>query len=1229
MNYKYQFTYFLSIPYFLIIGFITCFSLLSSAQTIQEEFGKNRIQYHDFKWFEYESDNFRVYWAGDTKVLGQAVVQIAEWDYSEIQEILEHRINRKIELIVYKDITDLKQSNIGNEETFVNIGGQTKIAGNKVFVYFDGNHNHLRQQIREGIAKVYVNNMMFGNSFQEVVQNAVLLNLPPWFSDGLVSYIGKKWDAELDNQLKDIITSNKYSSFEKFAAAEPKLAGHSLWYYIDNNYGTATASNLIYLTRINRSVESGFLYVLGSPYSRTIISWRDYFNERYATKIIPATPSDSLQIDIKNRKKLPINHLKISPNGKKIAYATNEKGKIKVIVQEVESGKKEVVFNTGYRNHIQATDYNYPLISWSLDNQFLGIIYEKRDVIKFTQINVDSKIETEDNIAPKYQRIYNLEYINSNELLISGTLKGLSDIFIYRINQKSSKSITNDFYDDLDPIYTHLNGEKGILFASNRGDDLRTIPQKLDTILPIQNFDIYFYSLEEKENKELIRITNTPYANEKNPIRIDSFHYAYLSDKNGIYNQYVGELEKYLSHKERVVVLKTGEEVILSLDSIPNTNLPEIDTTFVRNIYKWKGKNHPVSNYNRNIVEAHSSRTGKLVQNFYHNGIHKLFISDTPIEKIELKNVDFKTQFLEKKSTEDEGKNLEESSENNTPEPENNDENNNSWEFDTDFDRLDEEEPKEEENKTTTTPTKEYDYDFVTDYLDPEEENKKEEVIIPNEEIVVEQDTDIIDIDNYQFESDFETDVPDAAVIIEDEEGQITLQSPNITHAKESFSKEQKKVHKFRVTQIVGQRLKFKSNTITTQLDNSLLFGGLDIYTGNPYNYPAPGILIKSSVQDLFEDYELEGGFRVPTSFDGLEYFVTFKDDKKRLDKSYTYYKKTSRTTFDANTIIITLPNGNSTGPNPVPYKLKEATDLLQVRLKYPLDIYGSFRAIISARNDKLQFLSNDRTTLEELPPQNEQRLGLRLEYVFDNTVDIDVNIKNGFRLKAYTEVYQKMDISFNNGFNWDFNKGVLGLIGTDIRYYQRLGKHAVFASRVSAATSFGSEKMLFFLGGTENSLFPTFNNNIPLPSPETTSFAYQTMASPLRGFATNIRNGNSFILGNLELRVPIFKYLFQKPIKSGFIRNFQFVSFFDVGTAWQGLSPFSEDNPLNTATITNPPGVISVTVNYYRDPIVASFGGGVRTKLFGYFIRVDYAKGIETKIVQPGVWHVSLGTDF
>ena len=81
------------------------------------------------------------------------------------------------------------------------------------------------------------------------------------------------------------------------------------------------------------------------------------------------------------------------------------------------------------------------------------------------------------------------------------------------------------------------------------------------------------------------------------------------------------------------------------------------------------------------------------------------------------------------------------------------------------------------------------------------------------------------------------------------------------------------------------------------------------------------------------------------------------------------------------------------------------------------------------------------------------------------------------------------------------------------------------------------------------------------------------------------------------------------------------------MGTAWTGLHPFNDDNAWNTEVIEN--GPMTITIDANRDPIVAGYGFGVRSQLLGYFIRLDWAWGVENMQVQPRMFYLSLSLDF
>ncbi len=1188
--------------YILCSCLLLClWSVQAQQSATQIEFGKNRVQYHqDFaEWSQYESPNFTTYWYGEARNVGQAAVVLAEYDFKEIERFLDHRMNEKVEIVVYTDLSDLKQSNIGVEEAFMNTAGQTKIVGNKAFIYFNGDHNHLRRQIREGIAGIYLESMLFGSNLQEIVQNAVLLSVPEWYKVGLISFVGEEWSTELDDQLRDIILSEKYETFAEFAEEDPRLAGHALWYFLSLHFDRTYVSRLLYLTRINRNLESAFVYTFGSTLEKASESWFSYFRGRYESESkLTKTPTGEL-VDIPNKRDLPITQLKISPDGSKLVYVLNEIGKVKIYLYDLERDKRDLIFKDGFRNPFQATDYNYPLVAWHPSSSEITILYEKRDKPKLVQYNLTTKKQTEDDLIAQFHRVYSMEYADTRSLLFSATAQGFSDIFLYYPNTRQSRRITRDYYDDLDAQAVRIGNKKGIIWASNRPDS-SLLRAKMDSLPPIENFDLFYYDLEA-QTEEAVRLTHTPFANERHAVGIDTTFFAFLSDESGIYNRVVGYLEEYIHHYERTIEFINGDEIVLHADStVQELDSTQIDTSYITPIIKQRAINHFASNVHRNILgQSQAFTQNKNVQLLREENKYQVYVDAIPFsERIELPQASLHRKIVALQTrtpaiTE-------------TPESRL-------------LERVEQKkskkkfEPKEKKDK------EESDYFFQSDF----DEDEPEVVTRAEEEVPA----DGIDYENF-FQSEFseetiaaptEANTPEAEEEEEEAEELASFELPSIAEQTENPNLAENAdgsgIHEFRPGRITPYRLRFRSDILAMQLNNDLLFGGLNNYSGVPTDvgYPSPGILTKANFKDLLEDYEVEGGVRFPTTFNsGAEYYFVVDDRKKRLDKQYAVYRRAQK---------VDLPT--PLGLPILSQKRNEVRTVIgQFALRYPLDIFRSVRMRATLRSDATIPLASDSTILNA-PISREQRIGVGLEYVFDNTLDVSLNIKNGTRYKVFAEVVKGFQVQVLDNAGLNFNKGVMTILGVDFRHYQRLDKKSIFAIRAAGATSFGSERILFQLGGVNQWLFPTFNQNIPLPPEE--GLAFHVPVNNMRGFRLNIRNGNSYALLNNELRVPLLSYIFKN--KNAFIRNFQTVAFFDVGTAWTGPSPFAEESPLNTNNYSN--GPVRVRVNYFRDPIVAGYGVGIRTMLFGYFLRIDRAWGIETRIVQDPRWYFAFGTDF
>jgi len=1174
-------------PCFLPVLLVTLALNLDAQTSPQMTFGKNRVQYHHQfdDWSVYETEHFITYWYGDARNVAQGALQCAELDFPEIQRLLEYQPNEKIEVLVFSDITDLKQSNIEESDVLMTQPEETKVVGNKIFVHFNGDHQHLRAQVREGTAGVLLNSMLFGSNLQEIVSNAVLLNLPPWFTQGLTAYCGESWSPELDNQLRDLLLSDRIKNFDRLAKEYPRLAGHAFWHYINTHFGKSTVSNLLYLTRINRSVENGFFYVLGNGYRRTTDTMLEYYRRIYKEEApyLKNPPEDGI-FTPPNKKKLPVTHVKISPDGKRIAWVTNDIGRWKVCIRETGDKTGRVIMKGGTRNALQAPDYNYPLLAWNPDNKHLTVISEQRDKLYLTDIEVNSGKKEKNALAPDYQRVFSLDYTGRNEIAFSAAVKGYSDLFLYRLSTKQTERLTNDFWDDLDASFALIEGRRTLLFSSNRlSDTLST--EKPDTILPIGTLDIFMYDLDSRSN-ELVRITNTPLSNERMAMGTDSAGFSYLTNASGIVNRQAGKLEPFTAYTQAIIYLKDGAEArglvmnrpmiwplerilakLAPLDSVlANIDSTQIDSIRFAEVIKKRPVTWNQTNYDRNILMQHSSqRAGKWVEVIKRSGKISFFIRKTdPVARNPARYTLWREQKLIASGVP--------------------------------VDQSTEEYETAEPVQTKPAPT---------------------DTIAPVNPGWLFQLPDYLSISTQsQTEPTPRPVTPDSIPTPPVTTARPVLPVPDIARKTSAI-----RFYPFKIT---PYRLRFRTDYVTTTADNNVMFDGLQLYEGpqSRLSIPPPGILLKANFKDLLEDYVIEAGGRLPVTFNGAEYYLWLDNKKKRLDKRYVLYRR----------VLV----NNEERPTPYPptlspeYQTRTVSMLGQYEVRYPIDAFTSLRGSVGLREDKVRSLGSDLYSLER-PDRAEQRASLRLSAVFDNTADIDLNLKTGTRAKIYADAIKRM--SFNTEPEWSlqFNKGFMTVIGFDARHYQMLDRRSQIAVRMAGATSFGSEKMLYIMGGVENWILPKFNNTIQLPQDD--GFAYQSPAVNIRGFNQNIRNGNSHILLNTELRVPIFKYLSNKPTLGNFWRNFQVVGFFDAGTAWQGRNPFSRDNPINVIYLEEGPDgrppIVTMQVNYFRDPVVAGFGAGVRSQLLGMYMRADYAWGIESRVVQKPLLHIALGTDF
>jgi len=1051
----------------------------------QMTFGKSRVQYNDFYWQYYRFPKFDTYFYVNGSKLAEFVSQIATEELNYIEYSLEEILQRRIIFIVYNKQSEFRQSNIGlvtgADES--NIGGVTRIVDNKVFVYFDGDHAKLRRQIRASIAEVLINEMLYGGSFRDRVSSSTMLNLPEWFTPGLISYIAYDLDFETESKIKNALLEGKVQKIHRLHGNDAKIAGHAFWRYLSETYGESIVSQIVYMSRISKSVETGFLYVLGMPMKDVLNDWFYYHQARYTDELKDRElkPENQKPIVKRTKKNKIYNQIKMSPDGKYISYVTNQDGQYSIYIYDTQTNKTKRLIKRENKLE-QIPDYSYPILCWHPTSKFLTYVYERKGHLWMQYYD----LETEDKTT---REVFTVDKIldysfseNGQEIVFSAVDNGYTDIFVFSIVAGTFNRITNDVADDLYPRF--INQSKEILFSSNR----KTIQLSYEKnqLQEIQSsYDLFIYDYEKKAN-ELTQLSNTYRIDELQPIEFKQDQFFYLTNKNGIYNQGIALFDSSIRFIDTSIHYQTYTKMF------PITN-----------------RQFSVTGFDFNKQTRSFSEAFKGVKK-YSLFTHELDSKPAPVGE-EMVDTWFRSYVEEK----------------------------------TQLDSIRRAEvPIYEADSITLAAS----FDILNDSL--------------------------IDVNDYIFEIEKrEFKIDD----IEEEQGfKLPLQLVYFTN--------------------------FYSNLLVTQVDFGFMNQSYQVFTGSAFYYnPGFNVLTKVGAIDLFEDFKITGGIRFSLDFESNEYLLSVENLKYRLDKQYIYHRQV----FEAS--------------NGFEYSKIFTNELVSV-YKYPISQILAVKGTASGRLDEQVYKSSDLNTLVR-PSEIKFWGGLKGEVILDNTRSLGLNLYDGTRLKIFGEYYNQIGQQTNSH---------LFVVGADIRNYLPIHRDFIFASRLAWSSSFGNSLLMYYLGGVDN--WMNFSENNPTFDYSTNinydkNWVYQAVATNMRGFIQNVRNGNSFAVANFELRWPIIRYLFNRPISSDFFNNFMVMGFTDVGSAWEGWNPVTANNAYDYRIINRPP--ITVKIDRKHSPFVAGVGFGLRSRFLGYYVRTDWAWGIDGGRVLPRVFYLSLCTDF
>jgi hypothetical protein len=374
------------------------------------------------------------------------------------------------------------------------------------------------------------------------------------------------------------------------------------------------------------------------------------------------------------------------------------------------------------------------------------------------------------------------------------------------------------------------------------------------------------------------------------------------------------------------------------------------------------------------------------------------------------------------------------------------------------------------------------------------------------------------------------------------------------------------------------------------------------------------GISLQGKMTDVLDNHLFMGGIMTALDFDsGGDIWFEYEYLKSRLDFRGRYDRKTLRVTdgdFSFQKYVLTK---------------------VETGVSYPLTIHSRVYAAPFVAKTQYFNLNEDSLILSKIPELNELQVsyaGGKLEYVYDRTEPMGLYAFTGTKGKVGFQHYQGLnygDRSFSNLY-------------VDLRSYQKIHKNIVLASKFYFGSFMGSNPQTYLVGGMDNWMFNSFYNppaNRPEPSPvrnpnglENSNLLFADFVD-LRGFDYDEIRGRNALTFSTELRLPLFSYLTRGTITSNFVKNFQLVGFYDIGSAWNNAAPWEKVNDQNTEVINTTGSPFVIVLNNFNNPWLQSYGAGLRTVLMNYYIKFDVARPVRNYKTEDLKFYFTLGYNF
>ncbi len=457
-------------------------------------FGKNKINFIDFKWKYYKVGKFEFYYYEQEKELVQPVIDLFLEAYEHHRRVLKHELQYDIPVVLYKNHFHFEQTNIAPWFIPLGVGGFAEISKLRVVIPINGSRERLRELVYHELCHSFQYDILFNSRLTQLISKA-----PQWIMEGMCDYLSDDWSAQGNMVVWDAAVNDKIPSLEDladFSYLPSPYVGYKLgqWAvkYIIDNYGMDAYLNFLWRLKKNLRMESFLDEACKEAFGVKLKELSDSFIkhvkkrawQRFEEKEDPATAyGDPL---LKDEQGATVFAPAFSPSGELMAVFYTKRNKIDIDIFPAKGGKpiKSITESFGWTSYLGIIDQGHP-IAWSPDGDYIAFIARQDSGRILYIVNIlNNQVHAKVKIPYPSARSVAFSPDGERILFAAENNKGSPEIFTYNRAERSFSQITNDeFYDDY-PIW--MPNGKAIVYSSERDGYFKLVYLSLEDNSAIQ-----------------------------------------------------------------------------------------------------------------------------------------------------------------------------------------------------------------------------------------------------------------------------------------------------------------------------------------------------------------------------------------------------------------------------------------------------------------------------------------------------------------------------------------------------------------------------------------------------------------------------------------------------------------------------------------------------------------------------------------------------------------------